>query len=135
MNAVKAGAAYFALTFAVGFLVGPVRELVLKPKIGSTAALLVEAPVMLAAMLYLAGRIVNWLAVPPRVADRIAMGLIALALLLVAEAALSFLMRGMTPAEWLVHFASVEGGISIALYAVFALTPLALLTAVEETGR
>ncbi len=135
MSWLKAGALYFALTFLVGFLIGPLRELVLKPRLGGTGALLIEAPVMLVAMFYVAWRCVGWFAVSPRAADRIAMGGVALALLLCAEVVLSKLLRGMTLDTWLAHFASTEGMISAALYATFAAAPLLLLAAAKEPGR
>lgn len=139
MNQIRAGAVYFALTFLVGFVLGPLRELVLKPQIGGIGALLVEAPIMLAAMGVIARRTVRKFRVSPRLADRAVVGLCALGLLLVAEALLSNVMRAMSIANWLAHFASAEGMVSAALYLVFAAAPIALLAFEqperEEAGR
>ena len=45
-----AGAAYFLAVFAAGFLLAPIRQFVLVPRIGEVAAVLLEAPLMLAAI-------------------------------------------------------------------------------------
>lgn len=123
----RAGALYVASTFAVGALAGPVREGVLVPLVGETAALLMEAPVMIAAMVLIAAHLVVRLAVPPQPRARLLMGMIALLLLLVLELVLSALLRDMTPGQWIARFRSDEGRISAVLYALFALVPLALL--------
>lgn len=130
---VSAGAAYFALTFAVGALVGPVREVMLKPLVGETGALLVEAPLMIAAMALIAARVVARFGVSSTRPARIIMGGVALALLLVAEMALTYLLRHISPAVWVAHFWSREGMISATLYALFAMMPVALL--VVREGR
>lgn len=44
----KASALYFALTFAAGWVLGPIREFRIIPRLGRTAGLLLEAPLMLA---------------------------------------------------------------------------------------
>ena len=44
---IKAGALYFAIVFAIGFVMGGVRQLVLVPWLGEPGGLAVEAPVML----------------------------------------------------------------------------------------
>lgn len=46
----KAGAFFFGLAFAAGWVLGPIRELWVVPRFGRTAGLLLEAPVMLAVM-------------------------------------------------------------------------------------
>ena len=44
---VRAGLLYFALTFGAGFVLGPLRLLVLVPRLGARTAELVEMPVMI----------------------------------------------------------------------------------------
>jgi subtilisin len=46
-NAFKAGAAYFAVVFMAGFMLGVLRVVVLVPRFGETAAVLAELPVIL----------------------------------------------------------------------------------------
>ncbi|MCB1521045.1 MAG: hypothetical protein KDJ37_10795 [Hyphomicrobiaceae bacterium] len=134
MNWLKAGAVYFVLTFLAGFAIGPVRELVLKPMVGSTAALAFEAPVMLAIMTWVAARCLKWWRVGETWQAHLGMGAVALLLLLAAEAAFSYWLRQMTPVEWLQHFLEPDGMISLALYLAFAACPLALLAIRKEPG-
>jgi hypothetical protein len=51
MRAFKAGAIYFLLVFAVGWILGPIRELWAVPHLGRVAAMLSEAVIMLIAMI------------------------------------------------------------------------------------
>ena len=69
-----AGSVYFGLTFLVGAIAGPFRELVLKPAFGGTTALLIELPVMLVAMVVVAWSCIVWFAVPARPSARLAFG-------------------------------------------------------------
>jgi hypothetical protein len=50
MGLVKAGALYFALAFAAGWVFGPIRALLVIPRFGRTAGSLFEAPLMLYVM-------------------------------------------------------------------------------------
>ena len=54
-SSIKAGVAYAVTVFAIGFLLGTARVLLLAPRVGSTVAVLVETPVILAASWYVAG--------------------------------------------------------------------------------
>jgi hypothetical protein len=47
MRALKAGVIYFLLVFAVGWILGPIRELWAVPHVGRVAAMLCEAVIML----------------------------------------------------------------------------------------
>ncbi len=48
MQVVKAGVLYFALVFAVGFVLGTIRTLWIVPRFGTRMAELMEMPIMLA---------------------------------------------------------------------------------------
>jgi len=50
MRALKAGVIYFVLVFAVGWVLGPIRELWAVPRFGRTTAVSFEPVIMLAAM-------------------------------------------------------------------------------------
>jgi hypothetical protein len=49
MKMLAAAVVYFLIVFGTGFLVGPVRVYV-EPRLGTTAAVLLEAPILLVAM-------------------------------------------------------------------------------------
>jgi hypothetical protein len=49
-----AGLTYFALVFGVGFILGPIRILLIVPRLGERVAELLEAPVMLLVIIFAA---------------------------------------------------------------------------------
>jgi hypothetical protein len=116
----KAALGYTLLAFALGFLLGPLREFVLAPQFGRITALLVELPIMLGFCWWLAPRVMRRVA--PGLA-RLRVGLAALGFLLMLEFALGQLLRGFTLGEWVAHFRSREGALTLLGYAVFALIP------------
>ncbi len=119
----KAGLVYFALVFACGWVLGPIREVVLVPWLGRTAGVAIEAPLMVAAMIVAARWTLRRLAIPGRPAPRIAAGLIALGLLLAAELAGTLGLRGLSVEDYLAGLGTVAGGFTIALFLLFAAMP------------
>ena len=124
MQWLKAAVIYFVLVFAAGFVLGPIRELILKPKLGGLAAVLVEAPLMITVMLLVAPRAKRWAGLHHGLSAGAAMGLAALALVCVAEIAASRSVRGWSISDLIAHFQTAEGIVGIALYVVFAAIPL-----------
>lgn len=123
MRVLKAGALYFTLVFAAGFVLGPVRELWAVPRFGATAAELMEMPLMLAAIVLVARWTVRRLAVPPAPSARLGMGLIALGLLLAAELVLVGRLRGLSVTEYLAGKESVAGAVYVLALGLFAVMP------------
>ena len=121
--AMLAGFFYALLLFGLGFLLGPLREFLFVPRFGALGAVLVEAVPMIAAMAWLAPRIARGMELPPRSAARIVMGAVALLLVLLAELALTRLLRGLGPAGWLARYATPEGMAGAALLLAFAAMP------------
>jgi hypothetical protein len=119
----KAGAVYFLLLYVIGFLLGATRELLLAPRFGVVVASALEALPMLAAIIHFAPLIARRFGVAPKSAGRMLMGFFGLVLLIGAEIAMTRAMRGLSPEQWLAHFASVEGVIYAALLAAFAAMP------------
>lgn len=122
-RAIKAGTVYFLLLYVIGFLLGATRELLLAPRFGVVVASALEALPMLAAIFHFAPLIARRFGIPPKSGGRIVMGLAGLAFLIGAEIAMTRAMRGLSPQEWLAHFASVEGAIYAVLLACFAAMP------------
>jgi membrane associated rhomboid family serine protease len=122
-RAIKAGAVYFLLLYVIGFLLGVTRELLLAPRFGVAVASAIEAIPMLAAIIHFAPLIARRFGIPPKSGGRIIMGLAGLVLLIGAEIAMTRAMRGLSPEEWLAHFASIEGAIYAVLLACFAALP------------
>lgn len=121
--AILAGLFYALLLFALGFLLGPLREFLLAPRFGPVLAVTMEAVPMIAAMAWLAPRLARGMELPPRSSSRVAMGLVALLLVLLAELALSGLLRGLGPLATLARYGTPPGLVGAALLAVFAAMP------------
>ena len=124
MRTLKAGALYFALVFAAGWVFGPVRELWVVPRLGRTAGLLLEAPLMVVMMIASARWTIRRLAVPYVLETRVAIGLVALGILLIAEFISVRWVRGLSGADYLAGFDSVSGGTLLLLYVLFSAMPM-----------
>ena len=122
-RSLRAGAVYFLLLYALGFLLGAMRELLLAPRLGVVVASALEAIPMLAAIFHFAPLIARRFGIPPKSGGRLLMGFLGLVLLIGAEIAMTRAMRGLSPQEWLAHFASIEGAIYAVLLACFAAMP------------
>jgi len=127
MQVLKAGALYFALVFAAGFLLGTVRTLWVVPRIGARMAELLEAPIMLAVTILAARWTVVHLTVPHAASARLAMGCIALLLMLVAEFGFVLWIRGLSFRNYLSSRDPVSGTVHYILLGVFALMPLLMV--------
>lgn len=123
MQVLKAAAVYFGLIYAVGIFLGPIREEWAVPHFGPIGGLLLEAAVMLPAMIAAAGWIIHRFEVPAKQKTRLNIGFAALGFLLVAEVLGAVLLRGMSVQSWLASYGSVPGLISLILFVVFALMP------------
>lgn len=124
MRVLGAGALYFALVFAVGFVLGALRVLVLAPALGQWGALLLELPVLLAASWLVAGRVILWCGLPAGWAPRLGMGAVAFALLMGAEFALGQLLFGRDLAAHLAHYRAPTTQLGLAAQLAFAAFPL-----------
>jgi hypothetical protein len=49
LRATEVGAFYAIIIFVIGFILGTIRVLLLAPRLGKTTAVIIEAPIMLAA--------------------------------------------------------------------------------------
>ena len=123
-RAIAAGVLYFLLVFAAGFALGMIRVLVLLPRISEIAAVLIEIPVILAYCWIAVGYLIRRFSVPDMPNARIAMGGLALALLLVAEVFVSLYGFGRSFAEHLGHYATLAGALGLAGQLIFGLMPL-----------
>jgi hypothetical protein len=123
--ALKGGLGYFAIVYALGFLLGTIRVLVLVPRAGETASVLLEAPIILGASWITAGWCANRFAVPPTVVPRLAMGGVAFALLISGEIAVSTLAFERTWEGTIALYQAPAGIVGLAAQVVFALLPVA----------
>lgn len=119
----RAALAYFVAVFAVGFVLGVVREWLVRPRYGALAAIAIEAPAMLLACWCAARWAVGRFGVTGA-RERWRVGAMAFGLLMGAELADALVLRGMAPGEWLAHFGTAPGVLSLALFLAFAAMPV-----------
>ena len=124
MRILRAGAIYFGLVFAAGFILGFIRVLWLVPRLGERTAELLEAPIMLVVIIFAARWIVRWFHVPTAIVNRLGMGTIALAFHLAAEFSAVLWLRSMSIDEYFATRDTVAGAVYVAMLAVFVAMPL-----------
>ncbi|MCG6117870.1 MAG: hypothetical protein MEQ07_06715 [Aquimonas sp.] len=126
MSLLRSAALLFAGVFALGFVLGVLRTLLLAPWLGELAAVAVELPVILAASWWWCG----WLlrrsderSLRGSGARALAMGAIALGLLLAAELGLSMILAGRSAGEHLALYALPAHQLGLAAQCLFGLMP------------
>ena len=120
----RASLVYFALTFGAGFVLGPFRILVLVPRLGARTAELIEMPVMIGITWLAARWVTQKFSVPPERGPRLSMGVMAGALLLLAEFMLVLRLRGLTLEEYFATRDPVSGTAYYAAVLLLMLMPL-----------
>jgi len=120
-----AGATYFAIVFAAGFVLGTARAVLtadapaLRP-----AAVAIELPLILTVSWFACWSAVRRFAVPATVSARGAMGLVAFALLMGAEAMVSIGLAGRSLGEHFALYGEASHFLGLAGQIVFALLPV-----------
>lgn len=120
----KAAALYFGCVFGAGFLLGAVRVPLLVPRLGVRWAELAEMPLMACVIVLAAGWAVRRASPPFTATGRLAVGVLALGLLLAAEALLAAALQGLSPGAYLAGRDPVSGSVYAAMLLVFAAMPL-----------
>jgi hypothetical protein len=123
MRILKPAILYFALVFGAGFILGPIRILLVTPRVGVRAAELMESPVMFMVIILASRWIVRRLPEFSSLLSRLAVGFTALALMLGSEVLLARLLQGISVREYIASRDSVLGTIYFALLVVFAILP------------
>ena len=125
---------YFVLVFAVGWVLGPIRELWAVPHFGRMAATLSEAVIMLIAMIVSARWVIRRFHVSRTLPTTISMGIVAIGLLLPAEIVGIHRVRGRSVRDYLTGFLTVPGIISLVMFLLFAAMPT-LVTRAGSVSR
>jgi hypothetical protein len=120
----QAGVAYAVTVFAIGFLLGAARVLLLTPRVGSTIAVSVEAPIILTASWYVSSIWMRRLVVVAEIRTRILVGIVAFVTLMILEVALSISLFHRSIGEYLGGLRSPAGAIGLAAQVCFATFPL-----------
>ena len=123
-RALIAGTAYFVALFALGFVLGTIRVMIVAPRFGQFAATLAEVPVMLTAAFFACRWAIRRWRVLPAIAVRWAMALCFLALLLSGEMLLGAILFERTVAEQYAAFATPAGLLGLTAQIIAALLPV-----------
>jgi hypothetical protein len=124
-SSIYAGAMYFGIVFAAGFVFGTARALLTAdaPEM-RLAAVAVELPLILAVSWFACRHAIRLFAVPAFVSVRAAVGAIAFAMLMVAEAAISIGLAGRSLSEHLALYAEASHLLGLVGQVVFAVLPV-----------
>jgi hypothetical protein len=123
-NSLKAAALYFLLVFATGFVLGPIRILLIVPRIGERWAELMEMPLMFVAIILAARYTVRRFRLSATGYVRLTAGLLALSFMLLAELSVVLRLRGLDMAGYLAGRDPVSGAAYLLMLGVFALMPV-----------
>lgn len=123
-RAIDAAAAYTGMVFGAGVVLGAIRVPLLVPRLGTRTAELLEMPLMLVAIVLAAFYVVRRFALPQAILVRLFMGLLALALMLLAELIVVVALRGESVEQYVLERDPVSGVVYIAMLGLFAAMPL-----------
>lgn len=122
----RAGGLYFLAVFTTGFVLGPIRVLWAVPRFGTTVAELMEAPIMLVAIVLAARWIVRFFEAPPAPSILLGTGLLALGLTLAMEFTVVLRLRGLSLSEYIAGREPLSWRVYILMLGLFAVMPLML---------
>ena len=119
-----AATVYFLMLFALGFVPGTIRVLLVIPKIGVLSATLIEVPLMLTAAFFVCRWTIGRWLVPPALSMRGVMALWFLMMLAIFETLVGVALFGRTLAGTWSGLATPAGLIGLAAQSIAALLPL-----------
>ena len=122
MAAVFAGMLYFVIVFTFAFAMGVIRTIIVAPRLGTTAAVFIEVPIVLLASWGVARGLLRQR--PFSFLQRVSIGATAFALTMVSEAVLAGLLRGQTVMQWALQLATPLGLVGLAGQLGFAAMPV-----------
>jgi hypothetical protein len=123
MHTLKASLIYFLSVFCTGFALGFIRVSLLVPRLGVRWAELLELPLMLAASFFLARFAVRRFG-PFAAVQRLAMGIIALLLMVAAELGVALPAQGLTFVQYWAGRDPISGTAYLLSLVAFAFMPL-----------
>lgn len=119
----KPGFLYFLGIFALGFVLGTVRTLVLVPRIGALYGVLLEIPIMLSVSWFFSRRLILRYSVQTDRKSLLAFGLWAFFLLISTETVFALSVFGQSPAEYLAGLQTLPGALGLSAQFLFGLIP------------
>lgn len=122
-GAARACIAYTAIVFVFAFAVGAIRVTQIAPRLGTVPAVLLEAPIVLAASWGVSQWCNRRFRVDCDSRVRTLMGVVAFSLLMLLELGFAVLMFGETVDHYFARMASISGAIGLATQVGFAAIP------------
>jgi hypothetical protein len=123
MRTFRLAAAYFALVFGTGFVLGIFRTLWLVPRLGIRTSELLEMPFMFFALVLAARWISRRIGATGGGQIRVRIGVLAFALSVAAEVGFGVVLRKVSPMELLLDRDPVSGTAYYVLLVIFAAMP------------
>jgi hypothetical protein len=124
MRVLTAASVYFLIVFAAGFVFGAIRVTALTPNLGAVVAVLIELPLILAVSWFACRWVLSRWPVRVAASEDIAMGILAFALLMAAEAALTVMLASRPLGDFFTRMATPEGMIGLLGQIAFAAMPV-----------
>jgi hypothetical protein len=121
--AIVAGTVCFAIVFAIGFVLGTIRTLLLVPRVGPLVAVAIELPIIITASWHACRYGLRRYPVPTDALTRLLMGAVAVSLLLAAELGISVTLGGLSAAQHFALYARPEHQLGLAAQLLFGLMP------------
>ena len=118
-----AGVAYTLVVFAFAFVAGAIRVTLVAPRLGALAAVIIEAPIVLAVSWLVSLWCIRRFHVGSASRTRKLMGAVAFSLLMLVELGVAVLAFGETPDHYFAKFASAPGAFGLAAQVGFACIP------------
>lgn len=122
-SAIVAGTVCFAIVFAIGFVLGTIRTLLLVPRVGPLVAVAIELPIMITASWHACRYGLRRYPVSTDALKRLLMGAVAVSLLLAAELGISVTLGGLSAAQHFALYARPEHQLGLAAQLLFGLMP------------
>jgi len=122
--ALQAGLIYFIGIFALGFVLGTIRTLVLIPRIGALAGVLLEIPIMLSVSWFFCRRFITRFSIARETKDLFTVGGSAFFWLMIAEVFVSICVFKQPWAEYLENLQTLPGSLGLLAQILFGSIPL-----------
>ncbi len=110
--------------FALGFVLGTIRTLVLVPRIGALAGVLIEIPIMLTSAFFYSRWLIARQNVIAKFGTLLSGGLLAFAILMCLEYGLGVLVFKQSTASFFSNMKTLPGALGLAAQVVFGLVPV-----------
>lgn len=122
--ALQAGLIYFLGIFALGFVLGTIRTIIIIPRIGALAGVLLEIPIMLLASWFFCRRLITRFSIARETKYLFMVGGSAFFWLMIAEVFVSVFVFKQPWSEYLENLKTISGALGLLAQIIFGCIPL-----------